>query len=33
MKLLTQELSEQMIESNKLDEEIKKVLGVIGYEL
>lgn len=31
MKTLTQELSKQMQESNELDEEIKKVLGAIGY--
>ena len=31
MKTLTEELSKQMKESNELDEEIKKVLGVIGY--
>ena len=33
MKQLTEELSKQMQESNKLDEEIKKVLGAIGYEI
>ena len=33
MKHLTQELSEQMIESKKIDEEIKEVLGAIGYEV
>lgn len=31
MKDLTSKLSEQMRESNELDEEIKKVLGAIGY--
>ncbi|MDE6284362.1 MAG: type I restriction-modification system subunit M [Bacilli bacterium] len=33
MTRLTQELSKQFEESNKLDEEIKKVLGDIGYEI
>jgi type I restriction enzyme M protein len=33
MKTLTEELSKQMKESNELDEEIKKVLGAIGYDL
>jgi type I restriction enzyme M protein len=33
MKTLTEELSKQMKESNELDEEIKKVLGAIGYEI
>lgn len=33
MKALIQELSKQMEESNKLDEEIKKVLGEIGYDI
>jgi len=31
MKELTSKLAEQMQESAKLDEEIKKVLGAIGY--
>ena len=31
MKDLTSKLSEHMRESNELDEEIKKVLGAIGY--
>ena len=30
---LTKELAKQMEESIKLDEEIKKVLGAIGYEI
>ena len=30
---LTSKLAEQMKESAKLDEEIKKVLGAIGYEI
>ena len=33
MKRLTVELSEQMKEGKKLDEEIKKNLESIGYEL
>ena len=33
MKQLTEELSKQMKESNELDNEIKKVLGAIGYDL
>ena len=33
MKSLTSELSKQMKESQELDEEIKKVLGAIGYEI
>ena len=33
MKSLTEELSKQMEESKNLDEEIKKVLGAIGYEI
>lgn len=33
MKSLTSELSKQMKESQELDEEIKKVLGAIGYEV
>jgi type I restriction enzyme M protein len=33
MKLLTEELSGQFIQSNALDEELKKVLGAIGYDL
>lgn len=33
MKMLTEELSKQMKESDELDEEIKKVLGVIGWRL
>ena len=31
MKTLTEKLSKQMKESNELDEEIRKVLGAIGY--
>ena len=33
MKQLTEELSKQMKESNELDNEIKKVLGAIGYDI
>ena len=33
MKTLTEKLSKQMQLSNELDEEIKKVLGAIGYEI
>ncbi len=33
MKQLTEELSKQMKESNELDNEIKKVLGAIGWKL
>ena len=33
MKTLTQELSNQFKQSNELDEEIKRVLGAIGYEM
>lgn len=33
MKSLTEELSNQFKQSNKLDEEIKKILGAIGYEI
>ena len=33
MKSLTEELSNQFKQSNELDEEIKKVLGAIGYDL
>ena len=33
MKKLTSELSEQMKQGHKLDEEIKKNIGSIGYNL
>ena len=33
MKDLTSKLAKQMQEGAKLDEEIKKVLGAIGYEI
>ena len=33
MKTLTEELSNQFKQSNKLDEEIKRVLGAIGYDI
>lgn len=33
MKTLTEELSNQFNQSNKLDEEIKRVLGAIGYDI
>lgn len=33
MKTLTEELSNQFRQSNELDEEIKRVLGAIGYDL
>ena len=33
MKSLTSELKQQMEESNKLDEEIKKQLSKIGFEI
>ncbi len=33
MKTLTEELSDQFKQSNELDEEIKRVLGAIGYDI
>ena len=33
MKTLTEELSNQLKQSNELDEEIKRVLGAIGYDI
>lgn len=33
MKILTEELSNQFKQSNELDEEIKRVLGAIGYDI
>jgi len=33
MKALTAELAEQMAEEKRLDEEIKKQLGKVGYKL